>query len=141
MLHAGLAGTVGGWTGLNLEIHLMAKTLHRRTVLRGIGTAIALPWLEAMSPGTITRTARAAARTSTPTRLAFLFVPNGVHAPEWLPTPGNPGVSPIPADLPPFFVHWIGFVNTSHFTVGFRIEMPPHWVMVLVITLAARRAF
>ena len=79
----------------------MAKTLHRRTVLRGIGTAIALPWLEAMSPGTITRTARAATRNSTPTRLAFLFVPNGVHAPEWLPTPGAPGASSILAELPP----------------------------------------
>merc|ERR1712097_73797 len=79
----------------------MAKTLHRRTVLRGIGTAIALPWLEAMSPGTITRAARAAARSTKPTRLAFLFVPNGVHAPEWLPSPGTPGASAMPVDLPP----------------------------------------
>ncbi|MDG2022792.1 MAG: DUF1552 domain-containing protein [Phycisphaerales bacterium] len=79
----------------------MAKTLHRRTVLRGIGTAIALPWLEAMSPGTITRSARAAARGTGPTRLAFLFVPNGVHAPEWLPSPETPGASSMPVDLPP----------------------------------------
>jgi len=101
LLRGGLVGTVGMRADSILEIHLMAKTLHRRTVLRGIGTAIALPWLEAMSPGTMTRTARAAARTSTPTRLAFLFVPNGVHAPEWLPTRTDPGVSPIPEDLPP----------------------------------------
>lgn len=56
------------------------KQLNRRMVLRGMGTAIALPWLEAM-----TSTATASMATS-PNRAAFLFIPNGVHKPDWMPT-------------------------------------------------------
>jgi len=52
--------------------------LSRRTVLRGFGAALALPWLEAMAP------VRAVA--PGPRRVAFLFVPNGVHMPDWTPT-------------------------------------------------------
>jgi Protein of unknown function (DUF1552) len=59
------------------------KTLPRRTVLRGIGTAIALPWLEAMT----SRPVRGASPASkAPTRLAYVYVPNGVHMPDWTPT-------------------------------------------------------
>ncbi len=68
----------------------MSRRLDRRTALRGLGTAMALPWLEAMAPSTLSRAARAAsAAASTPSRIAFIFLPNGVHAPEWLlPKPG-----------------------------------------------------
>ena len=62
--------------------------LTRRTVLRGAGAAMALPWLEAMAgPVRSMSTALASTATSTaqPKRLAFLFVPNGVHAPHWTP--------------------------------------------------------
>jgi hypothetical protein len=55
------------------------KKLSRRTVLRGAGTAIALPMLEAMAP------ARAAAE-SAPLRTVFFYVPNGVHMPDWRPS-------------------------------------------------------
>ncbi len=54
--------------------------LPRRTFLRGLGAAVALPMLDAMIP---TR-ARAAALTP-PKRMAFLFVPNGVNTAEWTP--------------------------------------------------------
>jgi hypothetical protein len=56
----------------------------RRTMLKGMGAAMALPWLEAMLP----RLARAAATPETvpPNRLAILFVPNGVQIPDWTPT-------------------------------------------------------
>ena len=74
--------------------------MSRRTVLRGLGTAVALPWLEAMSPGTIGSAARAA-NAPRSTRVAFLFVPNGVHAPEWLPRSAGPGVHDLPGSLPP----------------------------------------
>ncbi len=79
----------------------MPRTLDRRTVLRGLGTAVALPWLEAMSTFPV-RAARAAAVESTPTRIALLFVPNGVHAPDWLVPGGGagPGDSALPAGLP-----------------------------------------
>jgi hypothetical protein len=61
-----------------------AIRLSRRTVLRGLGTAMALPWLEAMAPSTVRAAARAAAG-STPKRLAFLYVPNGVRMEAWTP--------------------------------------------------------
>lgn len=68
--------------------------ISRRTVLRGLGTAIALPLLEAMTP----RLGFAAARPSDkpPVRMAFLYVPNGMHMPDWTPT--NDGTD---FDLPP----------------------------------------
>jgi len=53
-------------------------TLDRRTFLRGCGTAVALPFLDAMLP-------RAWAAPAAPRRLAFLFVPNGIHMPDWTP--------------------------------------------------------
>ena len=58
--------------------------LHRRTFLKGLGTAIALPLLESMSP--VRAAAAAVASAKAPTRMAFLFVPNGVHMPAWTPT-------------------------------------------------------
>jgi hypothetical protein len=50
----------------------------RRTLLRGAGAAVALPWMEAM----------AAARGPSPEgplRMAFFYVPNGVHMQDWKP--------------------------------------------------------
>ncbi|MCH2104248.1 MAG: DUF1552 domain-containing protein [Planctomycetes bacterium] len=63
----------------------MRKPLSRRTLLRGLGTAMALPALEAMSPTTVfgaTRTPSVKA----PTRAVWIYVPNGVHMPDWRPT-------------------------------------------------------
>lgn len=56
--------------------------LHRRTVLRGLGVSLALPWLDAM------RTAQAASAlvaNATPIRMAWVFFPNGTNAARWLP--------------------------------------------------------
>ena len=69
------------------------STVSRRTVLRGIGTAMALPLLDAMAPS-VARAARAAK--TPPTRMAFVFVPNGKHMPDWTPT-----VEGRDFDLPP----------------------------------------
>ncbi len=60
--------------------------LSRRTVLRGLGTAIALPWLEAMTPLTRLRGALIAGEPTRPLRFAFLFFPNGTHFDDWAPT-------------------------------------------------------
>ena len=58
--------------------------LSRRTVLRGIGTAIALPALEAMLPkGALGATVAAAP--PGPKRLAWLYIPNGVDMSSWKP--------------------------------------------------------
>ena len=75
-----------------------AEPLSRRTVLRGLGTALALPWLEAMlAPGTRAGDARP------PTRAAFLFVPNGVDVPNWRPADEGP-LATLPPVLAPLEV-------------------------------------
>lgn len=55
--------------------------ISRRTALRGLGISLALPWLETMQPASVL----AANATGAPLRAAFLFVPNGVHIPDWTP--------------------------------------------------------
>lgn len=60
----------------------LRRELPRRTFLKGVGTAIALPWLDAMAPAT----ARAVSGNgSPPCRMAFVYVPNGVHIKHWTP--------------------------------------------------------
>ena len=68
---------------------MRAPIVDRRTVLRGIGATIALPWLEAMAPRGLAIGRAAAAMsvaTARPARTAFLFFPNGVNPSAW-PTP------------------------------------------------------
>lgn len=57
------------------------KSLPRRTFLRGIGTAIALPMLDAMTPAFASPVTAAKA----PKRLMFGYVPNGITMQEWTP--------------------------------------------------------
>lgn len=61
-----------------------AKSINRRTVLRGLGTAIALPILDSMLPTRLLSAASPAANAA-PLRMAFLYVPNGMHMPDWTP--------------------------------------------------------
>ena len=56
-----------------------AHQIPRRTFLRGLGTAIALPTLEAMLPSR----ALAAGNIKFPTRMAFIYIPNGVIQKKW----------------------------------------------------------
>lgn len=69
----------------------MNREITRRTVLRGLGAAIALPWLEIMatpaglSAGTTTAAGWPASAQSPPVRTAFFYVPNGIHMPDWIP--------------------------------------------------------
>lgn len=61
----------------------MAKRISRRTVLKGMGATVALPLLDAMIP------IRSLAAPTSPKpikRLAFFYVPNGIHMPAWTPT-------------------------------------------------------
>lgn len=59
------------------------KHLDRRTFLRGVGAAIALPMLDAMAPALASPATAAAAKA--PVRLAFSYVPNGVTMKDWKP--------------------------------------------------------
>ncbi|MFM7207380.1 MAG: DUF1552 domain-containing protein [Planctomycetaceae bacterium] len=47
------------------------------SLLRGLGTAVAVPAFASLRPAT------AAAATARPTRMAFVYVPNGVHLDRW----------------------------------------------------------
>jgi hypothetical protein len=71
------------------------KSLSRRTVLRGMGAAIALPFLDAMAPAFASQAVKASLK---PTRMAFLYVPNGIVMPDWTPA-GEIGVTPL-GELP-----------------------------------------
>src|SRR5688572_8719125 len=68
------------------------QSLPRRTFLRGLGTAVALPFLDAMTPAL----ARAQSRAGRPpVRMAFVYVPNGIDMRHW-----NPAYEGPLADLP-----------------------------------------
>ncbi|MCU1274415.1 MAG: hypothetical protein JWO48_1846, partial [Bryobacterales bacterium] len=58
------------------------KHLARRSFLRGLGAAIALPALDAMTPA-FAATSRLAS--NTPRRMAFVYVPNGIIMKDWTP--------------------------------------------------------
>ncbi|WP_010588233.1 DUF1552 domain-containing protein [Schlesneria paludicola] len=56
--------------------------LPRRLFLKGTGVTLGLPLLNGMMPSN----GWAAGATNAPTRMAFVFVPNGVVIPDWKPT-------------------------------------------------------
>ncbi|MBZ5634842.1 MAG: DUF1552 domain-containing protein [Acidobacteriia bacterium] len=75
------------------------KAISRRTILRGAGTAVALPLLDAMIP------AFAPAATTTPVRrFGVVYHPNGVIYDKWLPTGAGSQfeLSPTLKGLEPF---------------------------------------
>src|SRR5687768_5605797 len=60
--------------------------LTRRAFLDGAGTLLALPALQSWTPlgsRAFAATASAATKPSSPVRLAFLYVPNGVNVAKW----------------------------------------------------------
>lgn len=59
-------------------------SIQRRTFLRSFGAALALPLLESALPRSAWATAANAGKP--PLRMAFLFIPNGAHMPDWTPT-------------------------------------------------------
>src|SRR5215470_13873262 len=64
-------------------MYISKKRISRRTMLKGIGTTIALPLLDAMNPA-----ATAWAQTpagSTPKRFAFIGFPHGAIMDRWVP--------------------------------------------------------
>ena len=106
------------------------KHIPRRTVLRGAGAALALPFLEAMVPA---RTVLAQSTAAPPSRFVGLFVPHGGAPGYWVPEK----VGALPEQLP--FI-WKGLEPFRDKTVIFSglhsrsAEPPPgvtgadHWV-------------
>jgi hypothetical protein len=70
---------------------LTRKALDRRTILKGIGAAIGLPFLDAMTPALKASTLPG----ESPLRLAWFYVPNGIDMAHWTPAAEGPlGVLP-----------------------------------------------
>ena len=62
---------------------MIPRYLPRRSFLRGLGTAIALPWLDSMVPAFGAKTL---IDSNAPCRLSFIYVPNGIIMENWTPT-------------------------------------------------------
>ena len=86
------------------------KALPRRTFLRGVGAAVGLPFLDAMTP------ALASSRASGPVRMGFVYVPNGIDMRHWNPAyEGNLGELPrILKPLEPFKNDIVLLGNLTH---------------------------
>ena len=67
------------------------RQISRRAALRGLGATMALPFLDAMYPAFAAQTARKALSA---TRMAFLYVPNGIVMEHWTPA-GGLGATPL----------------------------------------------
>ena len=65
----------------------MKNTWHlpRRTFLKGLGTAIALPVMESLLPRGLAAAEALAGSPAAPRRMAFVYVPNGANMADWTP--------------------------------------------------------
>jgi len=77
--------------------------ISRRTMLQGLGAAVALPLLDAMAPGVAGSVANAATEVAgagsaggAPLRMASFFLPNGMVMEDWTPSSIGTGF-----ELPP----------------------------------------
>jgi hypothetical protein len=102
----------------------MTKTISRRTLLRGAGVAMALPWLETMS-----KAAPAAATemlSEPPLRMAFLYMPNGVRPESWTP-PGDGEQYEITPHLKPFEAYKDDLLLIENLWHPLAQGRSPHW--------------
>ncbi len=91
---------------------IIGNALARRTFLRGIGTTIALPFLDAMVPAMAT----SATTPKPPVRMGFTYVPNGMDIRNWnLDYEGKLGeLSRIMKPLEPFKDDILVLGNLTH---------------------------
>jgi len=89
------------------------KTMGRRTVLRGMGTTMALPFLDAMLPSAARAAEEALASRK---RLQVIYTPNGMMMQNWTPTStaANFELSPILKPLEPYRSKLTVFTGLSH---------------------------
>ena len=57
----------------------MSRKISRRSVLRGVGASLAIPWLESKAPAADSKLAEP------PLRAVFMYMPNGVRPDYWTP--------------------------------------------------------
>lgn len=80
---------------------MKTDTLSRRTILKGMGVALSLPWLEAMGLQTSWAAGNTPVKQAAPNRMAFLYVPNGVNMDGWRGGINLKADAPLPSKLPP----------------------------------------
>src|SRR5678809_71312 len=80
-------------------MHILTRSLPRRTVLKGFGATLALPFLEAMLPASTLRAADRPVR-----RFQAFYTPNGMAMEYWSPkTEGaNFEITPVLQPLAPY---------------------------------------
>ncbi len=114
-------------------MYISKLTIPRRTFLRGMGTALALPLLDAMVPA-LTPTVKAAARPVK--RFGAVYVPNGITMAAWTPkaTGSEFELMPILQSMAPFRERMLivsglngagGFGHTgasTEFLTGVKVE-------------------
>ena len=93
------------------------RKLDRRTVLRGVGAAVALPLLDAMVPAlsAITRTAANPVR-----RLSVVYLPNGMAMEHWIPSSDGAGF-----ELTPILQPLAQFQDQMLVVSGLKSYWPP----------------
>ncbi len=89
------------------------RYLPRRSFLRGLGTAVALPFLDAMVPAFATASQQ---KTAAPCRLAFTYVPNGIIMEGWTPaTEGSQfAMTRVLEPLAPYRKDWMLLSGLTH---------------------------
>jgi hypothetical protein len=90
------------------------NALDRRTLLRGLGTALALPLLDSMIP------ARAATGSKPIIRVGFVYTPNGMIPAGWLPKTEGASfeITPTMRPLAPFRDDLVVVSNLTHRTAA-----------------------
>ena len=142
-----IAAVTGKCSGENMFI--TKKHISRRTVLKGAGVALGLPFLDAMVPA---GTALAQTAAAPKLRMGFFYMPHGAimyntsHGPamdKWTPSGSgaNFKLSPILASLEPYKKYVSSFGNLENAATAGSVHSftPSTWLSALVRTSAVPR--
>jgi hypothetical protein len=105
----------------------MFRPISRRTLLRGVGATVALPWLEIMSKGAPSNSSLKLAEP--PLRAAFMFWPNGVRPDLWTP-PGDGEDYEITRHLQPLAPFKKDFILLENLWNAKTVGRNGHWPKV-----------
>jgi hypothetical protein len=101
-----------------MPLKLTKQALSRRTVLRGVGVSLALPWLEAMAPR------HAHAQATGALRFATVYSPNGFLMPLWTPKEfgATYTTSPLLTSLDPYKADFNLLTGLGNYTASIASE-------------------
>ena len=106
----------------------MFRPISRRTLLRGAGAALSLPWLEVMSKGAAS-SSDPLKLSEPPLRMAFMFMPNGVRPELWTP-PGDAEDYEITKHLEPLAPFKKDFILLENLWNKNTVGRNGHWPKV-----------